>query len=82
MEKKKLMEKIIIGPAGFGGDSIKGLHRIHEAGMRCAEVEFTHGIVMKNPKAKQVGLLAKQLNVDLSIHAPYFINLATQVQKL
>lgn len=72
------MSKIISGPSGTGGDSIKGLKDIAAAGMKACELAFTHGVTMKNEKAKEVGKLAKELGLSISIHAPYFVNLASK----
>jgi len=69
---------IRIGPAGFGGEAIEGLQRIKQAGLDAAEVEFTYGVRMLNDKAKEIGLLAKKLGISLSVHAPYYINLASE----
>lgn len=63
------------GTAGLGYD--KGLREISSLGLSALEVEFTHGVNMSNATAKTIGALAKELNVSLSCHAPYFINLAS-----
>ena len=63
------------GTAGLGYD--EGLKRISELGLTALEIEFTHGVNMSNATAKIVGELAKKMNVSLSCHAPYFINLAS-----
>ena len=68
--------KILVGPAGIGSPAVKGLEEIKKAGFTCAEVAFTHSIYMKNNKtAKEIGDAAKKLNIDLSVHCPYYINL-------
>ena len=68
-------QKIKLGPAGTGGDSLKGLEEVKEAGLDSCEIEFTYGVRMSNALAKQVGDKAKALGIQLSIHAPYYINL-------
>jgi deoxyribonuclease-4 len=40
-------------------------------------VEFTYGVRMKTADAVKVGELAADLGVLLSVHAPYYINLAS-----
>jgi len=72
---------IRIGPAGTGMDAISGLNYIAKLGLTALEVEFTHGVRMSNETAVEVGKLAKQLNIALSIHAPYYINLASKEKK-
>ena len=64
------------GTAGLGYD--KGLRKISELGLTALEVELTHGINISNIAAKKAGELAKKLNITLSVHAPYFINLASE----
>jgi len=70
---------IRIGPAGTGGlGGLKGVEEVNRLGLRAMEVEFTYGVNMSNETAKKVGELAKKLNVALSVHAPYFCNLASK----
>jgi deoxyribonuclease-4 len=69
---------IKIGPAGAGGtNNLAGLRKVAKLGLDCMEVEFTYGVRMPPDEAKQVGKLARQLGVILSVHAPYYINLAS-----
>ena len=69
---------ILIGPAGTSGlGIIKGLEEVKKLGLSCMEVEFTYGVNMSNQTAKQAGELAKKLNISLSVHCPYYINLAS-----
>ncbi|MBD3361650.1 TIM barrel protein [Candidatus Woesearchaeota archaeon] len=68
---------ILIGPSGIGSPAKKGLDKIAKAGMKCAEVAFTHSVYMDNKMAKDIGNYAKKLNIKLSVHAPYYINLAS-----
>jgi deoxyribonuclease-4 len=41
------------------------------------EVEFTYGVRLDLKTAKAVGALAKEKGIILSVHAPYYINLAS-----
>jgi len=41
------------------------------------EVEFVRGVRMSNALAVEVGETASALGVELSVHAPYFINLSS-----
>jgi len=72
------MFNINLGPAGTGGTSEDGFKLISAAGFNAAEVEFTYGVWMRIDDAKKIGELAKKLKISLSIHAPYFINLASE----
>jgi len=52
-----------------------GIERIAELGLGCMEVEFVYGANMNQAMARKVGEIAKTLNVKLSAHGPYYINL-------
>jgi deoxyribonuclease IV len=70
---------IRVGPAGSGGmGNLKGVDRVAGLGMDCMEVEFTYGVRMDIKTAKAVGALAREKGVMLSVHAPYYINLASE----
>jgi len=67
-----------IGPAGSEGrGNLKGVGKVAELGLDCMEVEFTYGVRMSLDSAKAIGELAKRRGVVLSVHAPYYINLAS-----
>ena len=69
---------IRLGPAGnIESDTILSLKKIKEIGLHAQEIEFVRHVYMKNDLAKKVGAAAKELGVSLSIHCPYFINLAS-----
>jgi deoxyribonuclease-4 len=69
---------IRLGPGGTNGlGYIEGLNEIHRLGLNALEVEFTYGVRMKKEEAVVVGKLAKKLDISLSIHAPYYINLCS-----
>lgn len=73
---------IKLGVAGSSGLGIlKGLERCKELEIYCLEVEFTYGINMSNKLAKEAGELAKKLKISLSVHCPYYINLASDEKK-
>jgi len=59
-----------------------GLKRIKELGLNALEIEFVRNVYLKNEVAKKVGEEAKKLDIELSIHAPYFINLCSEKEKL
>ena len=72
---------IRLGPAGTGGDSLKGIQEIHDSGLNAVEIEFTYGVRMSVELAKKCGEVAKKLGMYLSVHAPYYINLASEDKK-
>ncbi len=70
--------KIKFGPSGLG--SIKNAEEIlknySKLGLKACEIAFTYGVYIKNKEdALRIGKIAKKLEIDLSIHAPYWINL-------
>lgn len=74
------MDTLRFGTAGIpisaqGRDSNSGILRVHELGLGCMEVEFVRGIKMGNRTAEALGRTAKEQDVVLSVHAPYYINL-------
>jgi deoxyribonuclease-4 len=69
---------IKVGPAGSDGlGNLKGVQKVAEMGLDCMEVEFTYGVRMDLKTAQAVGALAKKNGILLSVHAPYYINLAS-----
>jgi len=68
---------IKFGPAGLGpSDSAeKVLERYHKLGLKACEIAFTYSIYIKPEDAERIGKKAKELGIELSIHAPYFVNL-------
>lgn len=80
--------KIYLGPAGVPlsaekRTTIDGLKKIAELNLTALEVEFVRGVAMSNEAADEVGKLAKELGILLSVHCPYFVNLcSTDMQKL
>jgi deoxyribonuclease-4 len=69
---------IKVGPAGSSGlGDLKGVHKVVDMKLDCMEVEFTYGVRMDLETARAVGALAKEKGIILSVHAPYYINLAS-----
>lgn len=72
------VKMIKIGSAGTSGMGYEdGLKYCKELGLDALEVEFTYGVKMTNSQAKKIGSLAKKLGISLSVHGPYYINLAS-----
>jgi deoxyribonuclease-4 len=72
------MNKIRFGPAGIPvgckGGTLEGIKYAHKEGLSAFEVEFVRGVRMSELVAKQANKLAKELDILLSCHAPYWIN--------
>jgi deoxyribonuclease-4 len=76
------------GPAGYpqsvkdskdkGTDALDLLKRL---GLDALEMEFVHGIWANAATAKDIGAKAKELNIRLSAHAPYYISFNSETPK-
>ncbi len=74
------MNKLRIGTAGVPlsakpRSSPGGIKRLVELGLECMELEFVRGVRMKEPTAKNIKQLAGVGNIELTVHAPYYVNL-------
>lgn len=81
------MKELLFGTAGTpssskGTDSISGITRVHELGLGCMELEFVRGVRMGEKTALAVRDVARKLGIMLSVHAPYYINLNAEGEKL
>jgi deoxyribonuclease-4 len=75
--------KIYIGPAGVpitakDKTTVGGLKRVAELQLNAFECEFVRNVYLSQKAAEETGELAKQLNIQLTVHAPYFINLLSE----
>ncbi len=70
--------EIYLGPAGTPmASTLKGVEYVRDVGLKAMEVEFVYGIKMTNRTADEIGAKAKEMGIKLSVHAPYYINLAS-----
>ncbi|MBU5689564.1 MAG: TIM barrel protein [Candidatus Aenigmatarchaeota archaeon] len=81
------MTKIFLGPAGNCATSkdkttIGSLKYLSQLGLNCQEIEFVRSIYLNEKSAKEIAKVAKELNIRLSIHAPYFINLSSDKKQI
>ena len=74
---------IKIGPAGIGGkkEAKENLIYYSKNNFKAAEISFTYSTYLKKEDAIEIGKLAKELNIDLSIHGSYYINLNSEDEK-
>src|SRR4030043_363206 len=75
---------IKFGPAGIGGlkDAPEILKRYHKYGIKAAEIPFTYQVWIKNKEdANKIKKLSQEFDIELSIHAPYWINLNSAENK-
>lgn len=59
-------------------DSIDGVERIRELGLDSMELEFVYQVFLNEPQAKALRQKTEELNVVLSVHGSYFVNLASK----
>lgn len=74
------MKKLLFGTAGIpirakGLSTEEGLKTVKALNLDCMEIEFVYGIYMNEASANRLGQLAKSLDLELTAHAPYYINL-------
>lgn len=74
---------IRLGPAGIptissGRGTLEGLKALKEIELNAMEIEFVRGIYLTKKNCKPIKELAEHLDIKLSIHAPYFINLLSE----
>ncbi|WXG42399.1 MAG: TIM barrel protein [Candidatus Freyarchaeum deiterrae] len=55
--------------------SINGIKRVRELGLDALELEFVYGVKMSKTLAQKIKMVAKEHNVHLTAHGPYYINL-------
>ncbi len=75
--------KILVGTSGIP-DSAKKFPTseapkiISQIGLQAMEIAFVRQVYLTNKQAEEVGKVAEENNVQLSIHAPYYINLGSE----
>lgn len=69
---------IRFGPGGLGSskEAIENLEKYGKLGLQACEVEFTYSVYIKSKeRAEKIREASKRFEINLSIHAPYWINL-------
>ena len=74
-----MSDSIRFGPAGIPiGTPVEGtaagIKYTRKIGLGAMEVEFVHGVNLKEEKARAAGEIARKCDILLSCHAPYYIN--------
>ena len=49
---------------------------VKEKGLSCFEYSFGRGVNLSNERAESIGKAFRDNKVEISVHAPYYINLA------
>ncbi len=81
------MQKIFLGPAGNcitakEKTTIGSFKHLKQLQLNAQEIEFVRSIYLNEKSAEEVFKNAKELDIRLSIHAPYFINLASEKNQI
>ncbi|MDD0854794.1 TIM barrel protein [Halobacteriovorax sp. GB3] len=80
------IERLLFGTAGVPNSTSKknnpidGVRRIHELGLDCMQLEFAHGVRMKEEVSSGLRKVSYELGVPLTSHGPYYINLNAREQ--
>src|SRR3989344_907526 len=73
------MQKLLFGTAGIPasskGPTEKGIADVRKLGLDAMELEFVHSINITKEKSPVIKNSAKENDVVMTCHAPYFINL-------
>lgn len=77
-----LIFMIYIGTAGIpltckGKSTTEGVECVSKLGLGAMEVEFVRGVRMSKDAAEKVRNAADKIKIELSVHTPYYINLAS-----
>jgi deoxyribonuclease-4 len=75
--------KIYLGPAGVpisaeDRTTVGGIKRVAGLQLNAFECEFVRKVYLSRKSAEEVGRIAGELGVKLSIHAPYFLNVCSE----
>lgn len=79
-------DRLLFGTAGIPlstakkNNPIEGVRRIHELGLDCMQLEFAHGVRMKDEVSSGLRKVSYELGVPLTSHGPYYINLNAREQ--
>lgn len=71
--------KVFLGPAGTPtvtrGGTLEGIKDVAKLNLSALEIQYTYGVRMSMALAKKCGEAAKYNKINLSCHAPYYVNL-------
>lgn len=75
--------KLYFGPAGIphsakGKPTKRGVIEVKSLGLDAMEIEFVRKISLSEQAAREVKKVASELKVMLTVHAPYYVNLAAK----
>lgn len=79
-------DRILFGTAGVPNSTekknspVEGVIKINQLGLDCMQLEFAHGVRMKEEVSSALRKISYELNVPLTSHGPYYINLNAREQ--
>jgi deoxyribonuclease IV len=79
-------DRLLFGTAGVPNSTAKknnpveGVKRIHELNLDCMQLEFAHGVRMKEEVSSALRKVSYELGIPLTSHGPYYINLNAREQ--
>ena len=81
------LKSLLFGTPGipisaFPHDTLSGIRQVKKLGLDAMEIEFVRNINISEEKAIEVKALAKKLNIVLTCHGQYYINLASKNPKI
>ncbi len=78
----KLGARTRIGPAGYPAQARGNARRVFavlkEAGLSALEYAAVYGLRVSEKRARLIGMLAEESDITMSVHAPYYISLASR----
>jgi len=79
-------DRLLFGTAGIPNSTakknnpIEGVKQIHTLGLDCMQLEFAHGVRMKEEVSSGLRKISYELGIPLTSHGPYYINLNAREQ--
>lgn len=79
-------DRLLFGTAGAPNSTakknnpIEGVKQIHALGLDCMQLEFAHGVRMKEEVSSGLRKVSYELGIPLTSHGPYYINLNAREQ--
>ncbi|MBF0208296.1 MAG: TIM barrel protein [Oligoflexia bacterium] len=80
------LDRLLFGTAGVPNSTpkrsnpIDGIRQIAKLGLECMQLEFAHGVRMKEEVSSSLRKESYELQIPLTSHGPYYINLNAREQ--
>lgn len=80
------LNRLLFGTAGVPNSTpkknspIDGVRQVHALGLDCMQLEFAHGVRMKEEISSGLRKVSYELGIPLTSHGPYYINLNAREQ--